>query len=201
VLSDFFGHNLLKQFAGEKMNNKFTEKAEKALNSAIGIAESYGHTYVGSEHVLLALSDDSLSCSYAVLNKNGITKEKIDTAIRELSGSGGKSNLTPKDMTPRCRKILENSYKNSLKFSSTRIGTEHILLAVLEEKESVAVKIISYLAADAVSIRDEIITFLRSKKKKTASPLRALMKCSQTRTTSLTSATKRPARRSGSPLP
>ena len=148
------------------MNNKFTEKAEKALNSAIGIAESYGHTYVGSEHVLLALSDDSLSCSYAVLNKNGITKEKIDTAIRELSGSGGKSNLTPKDMTPRCRKILENSYKNSLKFSSTRIGTEHILLAVLEEKESVAVKIISYLAADAVSIRDEIITFLRSNEKK-----------------------------------
>ena len=148
------------------MNNKFTEKAEKALNGAIGIAESFGHTYVGSEHILFALSLDSLSCSFAILNKNGITKEKIEGAIREYSGVGTKSTLTPKDMTPRCRKILENSYRNSQKYGSARIGTEHILLSVIEEKESMAVKIITYLSADPIGIKDEIITFLRSSEKK-----------------------------------
>ena len=144
------------------MSSKFTEKAEKALNYAQKAAENFGHTYIGSEHLLLSLSTDSLSCSFAILSKCGITKEKIEEGIREYSGSGAKSKLTSKDMTPRCRKILENSYKNILKYSSQKIGTEHLLLSIIEQKDSVAVKILEYCNADMISLKDELITFLRT---------------------------------------
>lgn len=144
------------------MSSKFTEKAEKALNNAQKSAESFGHTYIGSEHLLLSLSTDSLSCSFAILSKCGITKEKIEEGIREYSGLGTKSKLTSKDMTPRCKKIIENSYKNILKYSSQKIGTEHLLLSIVEQKDSVAVKILEYCNADMVMLKDELITFLRT---------------------------------------
>ncbi len=144
------------------MSNRFTDKAEKVLNNAQASAEAYGHTYIGSEHLLLALSIDSLSCSFAILSKCGITKEKIDSGIKEYSGFGAKSKLTSKDMTPRCRKIIENSYKNMMKYSSQKIGTEHILLSVIEQKDAVAVKILEYCNCDLISLKDELITFLRT---------------------------------------
>lgn len=150
------------------MSSKFTEKAEKALNNAQKSAENFGHTYIGSEHLLLSLSTDSLSCSFAILSKCGITKEKIEEGIREYSGFGAKSKLTSKDMTPRCRKIIENSYKNILKYSSQKIGTEHLLLSIIEQKDSVAVRILEYCNVDMVELKDELITFLRTTDKSSA---------------------------------
>ena len=144
------------------MGSKFTEKAEKALNCAVKTAESLGHTYIGSEHIFYSLAEDSLSCSYAILTKCSITKEKIREAIEEYSGSGEKTSLSSKDMTPRCRKIVENSYKISVKYSSAKIGTEHILLALIEERDCVANKLIDYMGQDILTLRDEIVTFLRA---------------------------------------
>ena len=144
------------------MANRFTDKGENALNSALKIAEKFGHTYVGSEHILMALLSDSLSCSFAILAKCGVSKEKVENGIKEYSGSGTKSSLSAKDMTPRCRKIVEASYKYSVKYSSQKIGTEHILLALLEQKDSVAIKILEFIDTDISNIKDEVITFLRS---------------------------------------
>lgn len=144
------------------MSNRFTEKAEKALNNSMKIAEEYGHTYIGSEHLLISLCQDSLSCSYAILTKCGIERSKLDEGIKEYSGIGSKTRLNSKDMTPGCRKIVENSYKNAIKYSSQKIGTEHLLLAVVEQKDSVANKILEYIGADIFTLKDEIVTFLRS---------------------------------------
>lgn len=143
------------------MSNKFTEKAERALNNAVKIAEKFGHTYIGSEHILLSLASEVSSGAYSILSKYGLEADKIKKYIREHSGCGSKSTLNPKDMTPRCRKIVENSYKLSVKFGAMRIGTEHVLLAVIEEKEAVAVKIIRALGVDIESFADEIQTNLR----------------------------------------
>lgn len=144
------------------MSNRFTEKAEKALNTAVKTAEEYGHTYIGSEHLLISLCQDSLSCSYAILSKCGVEKTRLDEGIKEYSGVGAKTRLSSKDMTPGCRKIVENSYKNAIKYSSQKIGTEHLLLAVLEQKDSVANKILEFIGIDIFTLKDEIITFLRS---------------------------------------
>ena len=147
------------------MSNRFTEKAERALNNAAILAESLGHSYIGSEHILLSLSKESDSAAALILMKNGITYEKIQDAIREYSGTGSKTVLCPKDMTPRCRKIVENSYRISVRYGALKIGTEHILLSILEEKECVGVKLLGFINADVINITDEILTVLRSAEK------------------------------------
>ncbi len=144
------------------MSNKFTEKAEIALNNAETIAENLGHRYIGTEHLLCALSEDALSCSSILLNKSGINRQRIYEILSKNSSSNAKSELTPKDLTPKFRKILENSYKIALRHTAYRIGTEHILLALIEEKDSMAHKIIQEIGVDIYSLRDEVVTFLRS---------------------------------------
>ena len=124
------------------MGSRFTQKAELALNKSVIIAEELGHTYVGTEHVLLAMAEDDTSCAAMLLKKNGVHYDKLYEAIKGYCGTGKKTHLNSKDTTPRCRKILENSYKNAQKFMAERIGTEHLLLAIIDEKDSVALKIL-----------------------------------------------------------
>ena len=147
------------------MSNRFTEKAEKALNNAAHLAEILGHTYIGSEHILLSLAKDKESSAASILQKCGITYDRIYDTIKEYSGVGAKSMLTPKDMTPKCRKIVENSYRLSVRYGALKIGTEHILLAILEEKESVGARILTIAGADTITVSDEVLTVLRTAEK------------------------------------
>ena len=144
------------------MSNRFTEKAERALNNAIKIAEDLGHTYIGSEHILLSLSKDEESTAGVILSKYKITSNSIEEMIKKYSGKGEKSTLTPKDMTPCCKKIVENSYKISIRYCASKIGTEHILLAIMEEKNTVAIKLLTNKGADILGITDEVQTLLRT---------------------------------------
>ena len=144
------------------MSNRFTEKAEKALNNAVKTAEEFGHTYIGSEHILLSLCRATESAAAIILNKYSVTSEKVALAIKEYSGSGLKSTLTPKDMTPCSKKIVEGSYRISVKYGAPRIGTEHILLALLEEKSSVSMKLLLYMGIDVSALSDEVETLLRT---------------------------------------
>ena len=147
------------------MSNKFTDKAKNALNNATFVAESMGHTYIGSEHILLSIAKENDSTASMILKRSGVDSEKLEKIIKDYSGIGSKSRLSPKDMTPRSRKIVENSYKISLRYNALKIGTEHILLSLLEEKECVAVKILIFSGCDISLISDEIITLLRTAEK------------------------------------
>ena len=147
------------------MSNRFTEKAERALNNAVKIAEDYGHTYIGSEHILLSISGILDSSAAIILSKHNITNEKINNAIKEYSGVGLKSTLTPKDMTPCCKKIVESAYRISVKYCANKIGTEHILMAILEEKDCVGTKLLTYLDADIAALVDEVLVLLRTAEK------------------------------------
>ncbi len=147
------------------MSNKFTEKAEKSLNRIVTLAEELGHTYIGSEHLLLSLLEEETSCASVLLYKNKVTKEKALEIVKDYSGLGEKSRLSSKDTTPRCRKIIENSYKISKKYSAEKIGTSHILLALLEERECVAIKILLRLGIDVALLKEDIVSFLRTSEK------------------------------------
>lgn len=144
------------------MSNNFTTKAENALNRAVTIAEGFGHTYIGTEHVLLALTEDETSCASIILKKSKLNYEKLNEAIKEYSGVGTPLKLTSKDTTPKCRRLLEQSYKITKKYGSERIGTEHILLAILEERECVATKILTKVEADSNLIKENVVSFLKS---------------------------------------
>ena len=144
------------------MNNRFTDKAEKCIINTTKIAEELGHTYIGTEHLLLSLLSDTNTCSYLVLSKNQILYADTEKIIKEYSGVGEKSALSSKDMTPRYKKVLLRSQKLCEKYGAVKIGTEHLLLALLEERECVGGKIIEKLDADITSIKDEVITLLRT---------------------------------------
>ncbi len=152
------------------MSNRFTEKAEKALNNSAHIAESLGHTYIGSEHILLSIAKEADSAAALILSRNGINYEKLISTVKEYSGIGTKSSLTPKDMTPRCRRIVENSYRISVRYGALKIGTEHILLSIMEEKECIGTKILTLTGVDAVTINDQLITLLRTAEKHFENP-------------------------------
>ena len=147
------------------MSDRFTEKAENALNRSVKIAEKLGHTYIGSEHLLLALSEDECSCAALILKKNGIGKNKIYACVKEYSGIGVKSALSSKDLTPRARKILESSYNNANQYGDGTIGTEHILLSLVEEKDCVATKLLKNMRVDINSIREDIYTLTKSRER------------------------------------
>ncbi len=154
------------------MNSKFTEKAEKALNAAVSVAEEFGHTYIGTEHVLLSLAREELSCAAVILRKNGIVPSLLEKTMRTYSPTGKPTALSSKHMTPRCRKVVEASYKNSVKYGAARIGTEHILLSILEEKDCVGAKLLVCAATcDLVTLKDELITFLRTGSGMSAPPV------------------------------
>lgn len=144
------------------MNNRFTEKAEKCIINTTKLAEGLGHTYIGTEHLLLSLLSDGGTCSYLILSKNRVLHTDVEKIIKEYSGVGERSSLSSKDMTPRYKKVLLRSQKICEKYAGIKIGTEHLLLALLEERESVAGKIIEKLDADISSIKDEVITLLRT---------------------------------------
>ena len=144
------------------MSNRFTQRAEIALNKSVSIAEDFGSTYVGTEHILIAITEDETSCAAVIMKKHGCSNQRICDAIKSYSGVGKRTRLTSKDTTPKCRKILESSYKISKKFSSDKIGTEHLLLAILEEFDSVAIKIIQSMGVNISGLRDDVLGFLRS---------------------------------------
>ena len=136
-------------------NERFTQKAELALNNSLDTAEKLGASYIGTEHLLLSLIETKGSIASKILNDSGIDASAFTDAIRNCQGVFKRTKLTVKNMTPRCRSVLDNSYKNAQKYNAFRIGTEHILLSVLEEKETVALKILTFLDADVVVLRDK----------------------------------------------
>jgi ATP-dependent Clp protease ATP-binding subunit ClpC len=87
----------------------FSEKANIALNSALEIAEDSGHTYIGSEHILLGILGVSDSVAGKLLNSKGITYSKIYDVVCQTIGTGLPTELNPSDFTPRSKHIVESA--------------------------------------------------------------------------------------------
>jgi len=142
------------------MSSTFSKNAEKALENALHLAESFGHTYAGSDHLLLALSEDKDSRLAEMLARCDIDSEKIKKAILDHSGCAVKTQLTTTDTTPKFRKILLEANEISKRSKDDKINTEHLFLAICKE-ESTATKILRELGVDlenAKYFEDELLT-------------------------------------------
>ena len=140
--------------------NSFTTKANEVLNLAIKSAETYGHNYIGTEHILVGLlSTDS---TVPALTNNGVTYEGVDSLIREEIGVGNPTSLTPDDFTPRAKRIIEISFQIARTMRNSYVSVEHILAALLKEEDSYAVKFINEIGTDSQRILDDLITDLSS---------------------------------------
>ena len=142
------------------MNNRFTAKAQNVLNNALRIAAALGHTYIGSEHLLLSLAAEGEGVAAKLLAARGVTPDDIQRVLVETAGQGTMSHVTPTDMTPRTKRILEASAVESEKCGQNYIGTEHLLLALLSERDSVAVQILEELGISANDLKNDVIAFL-----------------------------------------
>ena len=143
--------------------SRFNDRAERILVKSVSLAEDLGHTYIGSEHILLAMlaSDDTIAGK--LLASRGITYTAVNKVIVQYTGVSPQSTLYSEDFTPRVRKLLEAAYSNSRKYAGGTVDTEHILLAMLEEKDAVAYKILKNQRCDITGLKDEIIQDLRAK--------------------------------------
>ena len=107
----------------------FTDNANNALNFAVEAAEDMGHTYIGSEHILLGILYKGNSVAARMLNNKGITYEKIADSVAEATGTGEVGDTTEFELTPRTKHIIEVSGELARATGQTFIGTEHILMA------------------------------------------------------------------------
>ena len=142
------------------MKNRFNKKSEEAIKEAILIAERMGHSYVGSEHILMAIAKDEFSSPSIILDSYDITYEKLFEEIRLHSGIGVKSDLDADDITPKAKKILDSAYRIATKNGNEHCAPEHILIAMLGESDSVAVKLIIRLGGNAEAIKNELKSFV-----------------------------------------
>lgn len=142
------------------MYQRFTEKAERAIAFSQQSAVELGHNYVGTEHILLGLVKEGTGVAARVLQVQGITEEKILREIDELIGRGETAGETPVGFTPRTKRVLELAFKEARRMGQGYIGTEHLLLGIMKEGESVAVRIMMDLGVDPQKLLNELVKIL-----------------------------------------
>ena len=134
----------------------FTQKANKAINIALQEASNMGHTYVGTEHLLLGLIEEGTGVAYTVLTDNKITSDEYREKIETSTGIGSKTVLTPEDLTPRTKRVMQMAMVISSRMGNSYVGTEHLLLALLSESDSYAVKFLVELDVNIQTLAEEL---------------------------------------------
>ena len=140
------------------MMYKFTNRAEKAIEIANEIALELGHNYIGSEHILYGLASEGTGVASKVLSNQNITDEDILHEIEMLIGTSEPLDESQSlGFTPRSKRVIENSFIEARKLGSEFIGTEHLLIGIMREGDSVAVRIMMDLNIDPRKLYNEIV--------------------------------------------
>lgn len=139
------------------MTYKFTNSASKAIEIANDIAMELGHNYIGSEHILYGLTKEGTGVAAKVLENQNVTPEAVLKDIEELIGKEESSQEGTIGFTPRTKRIIENAFREARKLGSDYIGTEHILIGIMREGDSVAVRIMLDLSVNPQKIYNEIV--------------------------------------------
>lgn len=142
------------------MANRFTSAASDALGSAMAAARSLGHTYIGTEHMLLGLLSVE-GAAKQLLTARGASEEQTRAMIIEMAGSGSPTNVGPGDMTPRTKRLIESAARESARLGHSYIGTEHLLLAMLGEPDCVALSLLSAQGVGLGELSSDLGDFFR----------------------------------------
>ena len=140
------------------MRNKFTKSAQKALDNSLSVAKSFGHGYIGTEHLLIALVKTK-GVAAEVMRENGVEEEKLRVLIEEMIETGeGVAVAERPQYTPRARKIIENSITEAERLGSAQAGTEHILIAMLKETECLGVRLLNTRGINVQKLYVDLLT-------------------------------------------
>ena len=136
--------------------NRFTERAQQALAKAQEAAGSFGHSYIGSEHLLLGLLREEGGPAAKALAACGVTDDALVKQIEELSGRGTPDSTAPQGMTPRTKRIIELSIQSAARMGTNYVGTEHLLLGLLNEGQNVALTALANLQVTPQMVAEKL---------------------------------------------
>ena len=125
------------------MDTRFTESSKAALRLANEVASELGYNYVGSEHILAGIIREGTSAAAAALAEQGVDFDGVVEKITQYNAPGGGFASASLPLTPRSKALLEISFNEAKKSGSLLIEPEHILMAMLREGQSVAVRILT----------------------------------------------------------
>lgn len=161
------------------MIDRFTTKARTAVNLAVKAAERLGHSYIGTEHLLIGLLEEGTGVAARVLEENGVKEEKVLSLISQLIAPDQPVRLFEDGgYTPGARRVLENSYREAVRFKANLIGTEHLLVSIIKDNDCVAsrllntigvsiqklyIDVLSAMGEDAPANKEEIIKAPKAK--------------------------------------
>lgn len=141
------------------MQEKYTKKAFDVLQRAKEAAAKLGNEYIGTEHILLGLTLVQQSVAAKALEGQNVTYHQVMERICEMQGKKQKFYL-PLDMTPRAKRVVERSKQEAVRLGANYVGTEHILLALLREPDTLAITLLEDLGVDIQTLYEDIMLLL-----------------------------------------
>lgn len=141
------------------MQKPYTKKAEKVLEIAKKASRSMHHSYIGTEHLLIGLLGEGSGAAAKVLSSAGVDEERILELIENLIAPSG--NVITADAggySPRALRVLENAAKEAERFKNEKVGTEHLLIALIKEADCAAVRLLNTLGVNLQRLYVETLT-------------------------------------------
>jgi hypothetical protein len=154
------GQVLLSSARRQTMFQRFTDRARQVVVLAQEEARRLDHNYVGTEHILLGLISEGGGVAARALESLGIGLDAVRQQVEEIIGQGQQAPSGHIPFTPRAKKVLELSLRESMQLGHTYIGTEHILLGLIREGDGVAAQVLVRLGADLNRVRQQVIQLL-----------------------------------------
>ncbi len=141
--------------------DRFTERARMALAKAQEAAQDMGHSYVGTEHILLGIAAEGEGLGAKVLRDNGLDESMLSELLEKYVGRGAPG-LPAQGLTPGAKRVIELSIIDANRLGHSYIGTEHLLMGLLRETDSTAARLIASTGADVNKIYTDVVELLRS---------------------------------------
>jgi ATP-dependent Clp protease ATP-binding subunit ClpC len=148
--------------AARSMFERFTERARRVVVLAQEEARMLNHNYIGTEHILLGLIREGEGVAAKALESLGISLEAVRQQVKEIIGRGQQAPSGHIPFTPRAKKVLELSLRESDGLDQNFIGTEHILLGLIREGSGVAAQVLVKLGADLDRARQQVVQLLHA---------------------------------------
>ena len=146
------------------MFERFTDRARRVVVLAQEEARMLNHNYIGTEHILLGLVREGDGVAAKAMAAMEISLQKVRQQVEEIIGRGAQAPSGHIPFTPRAKRVLELSLRESLQLGHNYIGTEHILLGLVREGEGVAAQVLVRLGADLNRVRQQVIQLVHGGK-------------------------------------
>ena len=143
------------------MFERFTDRARRVVVQAQQEARTLDQNYIGSEHLLLGLTHESIGgLAGETLKSLGIDRDAVRRRVEEIIGRGSQAPSGHIPFTPEAKKALELSLREAVQLGHQYIGTEHLVLGLIREGDSVAGRVLAELGADLNRAREQVVRLL-----------------------------------------